>query len=421
MVQNALIAVLFVVGLAGCGGGDQAVATTSSAKGVLDPSYGAEGRVFYPPGMSDMATAITVAPDGTSFFLRYDGVTIKADPSGLSVSIVPPFRFILIAADRRGNLFGSNGGGAFKFDPTGQIDASFGNGGVVLFRLPSAGRVGEIVKLVPSPDGGLLVIGAERDAIRSANPTMTIARFDAQGRPVTTFGRDGRVEVPTHILYLLASTAFDADGNLYVSYGHDRVFFLVDGLLAPDPSATFRVAKFDRDGNPVTSFGASGIWSGPRGACDSAGVAVDATGFVWIAGRCADAGGVYREVLVKLDSRGTLVPGFGTGGVLEGFLGNPPAGNPGARAWTVAIGPGGTTYVNGWFEIGASDYQRFRCPDFRMVALDSGGNRIATFGANGEIKAVRTFRLDGAGRIYTLENDCPAGGAGVTVLVSRYL
>src|SRR6202007_1149405 len=101
------------------------------------------------------------------------------------------------------------------------------------------------------------------------------------------------------------------------------------------------------------TFGNAGVWSGPRPACDSAGVAVDAAGSVWVAGRCADATGLYREALLKLDARGAPQTGFGVDGILEGFFGKAPPGNRGSRGWTVAIGGDGTTYVNGWFEVGA--------------------------------------------------------------------
>jgi hypothetical protein len=368
------------------------------AKGILDTSYGVGGRVAYTASSQAPVSSLVVTPDGTAYAATQSDV-VRIDNVGRAFAGLGFYGTRMLALDRRGNVFGLVGSSLYKLDPAGQAVTSFGSGGFAL-----AGSSTMRVTLFITDAGGTLYVAGFQFAEDFRSGSAVIAKLNAEGQSVPTFGRDGRIVVPA----LPSGIAVDDEGNLYVSYGSGG---------DPSLASALHVAKLDRNGNPVASFANAGIWAGPRSACDSGGIALDAAGFVFVAGNCTDASGVSREILVKLDARGALVQGFGAGGVAERFLDPVPDEFRGSAATDVAIGPDGTVYVSGYLVIGG-------CVSRRLFALDVRGNRIASFGDAGSIRGVLKFAPDAVGRIYTVEGGaCPPGSPppGGGALVSRYL
>jgi uncharacterized delta-60 repeat protein len=74
-----------------------------------------------------------------------------------------------------------------RLDRTGKVDASFGSGGQV--RLHDDGQVG-VADLAVRPDGRLIVAMVVYEPVAPTH-RLTLAAFDAQGRPDPSFGTDG--------------------------------------------------------------------------------------------------------------------------------------------------------------------------------------------------------------------------------------
>jgi hypothetical protein len=238
----------------------------------------------------------------------------------------------------------------------------------------------------------------------TGDAAIWIVKLAPDGSAMTSFGNGGRLDFQPVKSTWPGDIAVDNDGNLYVSFANAT------------QNVTMGVAKFDRDGKSVASFGNAGIWSGSRTRCHAWKPAVDSSGFVWVAGECTDASGAFSEALVKLDANGRPVPEFGNAGYLDGFLG--PVANKSAEsiALRIVIAPEGSMYLNGYVVVAG-------CAQRWLVALDSQGKRIPSFGTDGTMLGVWSVALDAANRLYvaSVAPNCPAADQKFTAVLSRYL
>jgi len=193
-------------------------------------------------------------------------------------------------------LFTHGGSRLFQFDARGTFVREIGQG-VYAFLVAHAVRVdaqdniwivdegsGQIVKF--SPDGRvLMILGRKPEAvtIRVAQPAGAEAgraggqggRGGGRGGPPGSGAAGDQFTRPSDV-------AFDADGNIYVADGH---------------GANARVAKFDRDGRFLTSWGSRGSEPGQFDGPHS--IAIDAQGLVYV----ADTGNKRIQVF---DGKGTF-------------------------------------------------------------------------------------------------------------------
>lgn len=251
--------------------------------GSVDSTFGAGGTVFWSPGQPADAAGAVLQPD--------DSIVVAGDTS---VPGGAPTGDIVLT----------------RFSPDGDLDATFGVGGVST--LDFAGRRDDACGLARRPDGRLVVAGSSwLDPNTPAAGTVVIAAgFDADGALDATFGSSGRFEHTLGQSDQAMSLALLPDGGLLVagrSFTYQSptekdgpVFFLrltaggsVDGTfgtggialpaIAPSPDSlavtpagdrfvaigvlssrsvvnlAFGAARFHLDGSPDTDFGDGGL------------------------------------------------------------------------------------------------------------------------------------------------------------------
>ena len=190
-----------------------------NADGTIDRTWGNDGKVAHNFGLDDAG--------GRDLSVRDDG-TILVAGAGRGESYQP---FSIFA----------------RFLPDGQLDASYGNGGVVTTALAAHDNV--LAISFDEGDGSALLLaghGAGDD---------DVLRFNPDGTLDTSFGDDGRAPVPLHLnegedgyardLARLADGGYVVTGTVYV----------------PDPTAPSSIvaSRFHADGSVVTSFGDDGV------------------------------------------------------------------------------------------------------------------------------------------------------------------
>src|SRR6476660_1083888 len=193
----------------------KAQAAAASTPGSLDPTFGNGGKVLTPGG-------------------------------GASDAIMQP----------NGDIVVSTGSGVARFLPTGQLDTTFGSGG-----LPSTGFVGGegLQGVALQPDGKIIWVGSQNTPGFPAFGTFSfaVARFTANGTLDTSFGTGGQASVEFFAPPMQGAQEFaravlvQPDGKILVAgsarQGQIR-FAPIQGALA----------RFNADGTLDTSFGTGG-------------------------------------------------------------------------------------------------------------------------------------------------------------------
>ena len=283
----------------------KAQAAAASTPGSLDPAFGNGGKVLSPGG------------GATDAILQSNG-----------------------------DIVVSTGSGVARFLPTGQLDATFGSGG-----LASAGFVGGegLQGVALQPDGKIIWVGSQNTPGFPAFGTFSfaLARFNANGTLDTSFGAGGTV-LSSSLPNGITALGLDAAGNIFTlpvraefsstgqadagvtpapitasSRGGSSAF-LPSGQFVQATGVT--VAKHDVDVQ-VQRFNADGSLASASPAFDYSGAAgldqaIDGAGAVAVqANGQAVAGGAHFLStspfgLARVNPDGTLDTGFGSGGVL---------------------------------------------------------------------------------------------------------
>ena len=137
------------------------------ASGRRDPRFGKAGFATL-AGLSASANAVAALPDG--------GVLVAGS----------------VDVDSRGELGGSDALVA-RFDRRGRLDRSFGRAGRVRVRAGD-GDFSDAAAMRVGADGRIVLAGSAADC---GTDDALVARLDSDGRLDTTFGRGGRLLVPS--------------------------------------------------------------------------------------------------------------------------------------------------------------------------------------------------------------------------------
>lgn len=246
-----------------------------------------------------------------------------------------------------------------KIDRNGAPVAAFGQGGVLyILPVPDGGHAQALVR---DAAGNLYVAG---DAVDGTHVSALVAKFDANGTFVATFGHDGIAR------FNATSTSQDGVNALVVTADGDLVAAGVTSGNGGNGS-DFLAFKFDPDGALVTNFGVGGYahidFGGPQDFCF--GLALDGGGSLLLAGEVSFGGGLHMGV-AKLAADGTLAMDYGDAG--RSVI----AFNDTDIADKIALARDGSAYVGG-LTVTSSGYQ------FATAKLDSGGHLDAGFGDGG--------------------------------------
>lgn len=261
----------------------------------LDTSFGSNGRVTT-PGNGD-GNAVLIQPDGHI-------VTVGAREVGVNFH----FQF-----------------GATRHDAAGNLDPTFGTGGIVTTSL--GGNDDKAFDAATYPDGGFVAVG-QADPAGLANTDFGLVRYTADGQPVATFGTGGVVTTDLSGRGDVANAvAVQPDGKI-----------IAGGLAETVPGGfDFALARYNPDGTLDHTFGANGIVTTDLGTFDDAitDIALQSDGKIVAAGSTDQDAALARYL-----PNGTLDPTFGNAGtVLGGINTNLVKG--------VAITSGGTILIAG--------------------------------------------------------------------------
>lgn len=256
------------------------------ADGTRDNTFSSDGLASADFGGSeDVAQAVIQQPDG---------------------------KLVVAGSGRPGGAQGSNFALA-RFHVNGTLDATFGNGGVV--HLDLGGSEERATGLALQASGQLVITGRGN---AGGSFRTYFARFNADGSLDGTFGTGG-------------FTAVDFGGGSEnwpndLAAQSDGTLVAVGAVSGPDPLRfDMGLVRVTADGLLDDSFDGDGLLVvDVEGIGDEArSVAIQPDGAIVVAGYSVLAGdNPANAALIRLDSTGTLDPGFGNGGIVIVDLGN---------------------------------------------------------------------------------------------------
>ncbi len=362
--------------------GNRHIARLTSA-GALDASFGVDGIVEVPStGSGDALYSLALADDGkflvggaftpstggnASMWLgRYlaDGTPDTSfaggavgDPEAggqaFGVGFDPSGRIVASGFTQIGEVYGRSA----RFDADGNLDTSFGQGGVgahfyhVLFS-----------NIVFEPDGAFTAVGSGLASLGDLGsgfaPVLT--RTDANGNADTAFGASGEVMFRAGGSFDRAqAVAVQPDGKVLV------------GGWAYD-SGGVGVVRLDENGELDTTFAEEGSLLRSDNLSYVSSLAADENGRVLVSG--LSAGRDFPGFVVEryLES-GELDATFGTEGVAGGLL----VGDLEATGFSMTVASDGTIYLVGQTDVDETT------TEFGVLALSADGDRMSSFGADG--------------------------------------
>jgi uncharacterized delta-60 repeat protein len=164
-----------------------------------------------------------------------------------SVAVQPDGKIIVAGTSLSANF--TNDFGLVRYNPNGTLDASFGANGKLYADVGGRNDIVPIVLL--QPDGKIVLVGHSKNA--QDRNTISIFRFNPDGTPDTSFGTNG-----------LTLSAFTTSGTRGDTPG--------DAVLQPDgkivvaggwEGTAFCVGRFNANGTVDTSFGTNGSRCNP--------------------------------------------------------------------------------------------------------------------------------------------------------------
>lgn len=369
------------------------------APGDLDPTFGLHGRVIVdiandddlpagavllPDGRilvgrantnaADDFSVLRFMPDGspdTSF--DFDGRTSLDIPGtrGTTRSVIPlPDGRILAVGWARSTDLSMPRIGLLRYLADGSPDPSFGDGGLIRSELHYDGLS---ISAILQPDGRLVVAGHVNDSAANTRK-VALARFEADGSPDRSFGRDGYVYSAGSTREWTAQLSRQVDGRL--------LLFMDVELTSARSWYDWRpvVLRFNTDGSPDAAFGTSGrVGLQETTAFSSAAIRDDnrillataSSPFYWDIGYCG-------ATLAQLHPDGGIDESFGTLGFRDVQLG-------GCQTFGAAILllQDGKILFNGARGTSLPTAQYVDSVDPVVNRMNSAGDLDSTFGIDG--------------------------------------
>jgi uncharacterized delta-60 repeat protein len=245
-----------------------------------------------------------------------------------------------------------------RYNTDGTLDISFGGTGKVVTQVGSSHDFASSVAI--QSDGRIVAAGY---SYTGGNVDFAVVRYNADGSLDTSFGGTGKVVTPISSGNDFAnSVAIQSDGKIVVA-----------GYSANGANGNFAVVRYNTDGTLDTSFGGTGKVVTAVGSSSSASsVAIQADGKIVAAGSSYNgANGDFA--VVRYNTNGTLDTSFnGTGKVVT------PIGSFSDSASSVAIQADGKIVAAGNSANGADD-------DFAVVRYNTNGTLDTSFNGTGKV------------------------------------
>lgn len=388
----------------------------AQAPGTLDPSFGIGGRVLTHAGAAnDRLHALLTLEDDSVVAV---GQTTRTHPAGGSTVDVMLVRYrpdgLLDGSFGNGGFAGIDGSrtadigyalarladgsllaagkfgdggpaysdfGVARLTADGQLDASFGVGGIAHVNLAPTSGWNDNASAVAVQSTGKIVLGGVAYAVEGAStyPRFGLVRFHANGALDTSFGNNGSLIVPSPVaagVDYLTAIARLPDGRLpaddaIVAVGHTHV------------GNTAIVLRYTADGHPDPNFGSGGrvllnaaVSGGVHTGLSTITAAVmQPDGRLILVGQGTDRGFAF----IRLLADGTLDPSFGTNGRAHvKFTGATLYDEP----FSVTLQGNGKIVAGGYAALNAND--------FAVARLLANGTPDPGFG-DGQGRAVANF------------------------------
>jgi uncharacterized delta-60 repeat protein len=258
---------IVTAGAATLAGTNEMLITRVNSDGGRDTSFGTNGSVAIPIGKTAGADAITIQGNGS----------------------------IVVAGMGRSPVTWTLSMAAARLTPQGQLDPTFGNGGIAIVPVGAAAIANGVVI---QGDGKIVLGGMVTTDINH----FAAARLTAGGVLDTTFGNGGVVTLPPNAAAW--GVALQANGDIVLA-----------GQEVYGGTQAFMAAELTPGGAPDSSFGNAGIVTVPIGSL-AAGMAVavqPSNGDILVSGNAYT--GTPVGATVRLLPNGSLDQSFGSRGI----------------------------------------------------------------------------------------------------------
>ncbi|MBX9580433.1 MAG: FG-GAP-like repeat-containing protein [Gemmataceae bacterium] len=335
--------------------------------GVLDTSFGEDGRVLIPFDLGSDPTLGGAV--GRAIELQADGKIVVAGSATTDIS-----------------LGGNSGLGAAhwavaRLNSNGTLDTTFGTGGKVSFPFNAAGNA--IWDMALQPDGRIVLVGGTTSSALFTAGNLSVARLLPDGSFDTSFGGDGRVSVPATDDFYNPNVLLQADGRIVIA-GH-----------TPGPLGTrgdFQVIRLQADGTVDDTFGTAGVATTDLGSHLTStrgvvvgGAALQADGRIVVVGGqpysefTSYAGEAGDFIVARFTPDGKLDASFDGDG--QAFVAFDLAGENDDDATGVAVQPDGRIVIGGRAQTRQAEPAIY---EFAAARLNPDGSLDTTFGTDGK-------------------------------------
>ncbi len=376
------------------------LAHVTAAPGSLDTGFNSSGLATADYGGTEVANAVTVAPDGKivvagsvfplgegegfTFAARYNadgsvdpsfggdgGVTdntgIFSDDYATAVAVQADEKVIV-----GGYSYTSEDQDLVivRYLANGTLDPSFGEGGKVISRVSSSND--ELAALAIQSDGKILLAGTSHVP---NNPDFAITRLNADGSVDETFGSGGLVELDFQGNDHANALSIQPDGKIVVA-GYTgpglSINFRISPINVELPSFDFAVARLNPDGSLDTTFDSDGMRTQSLGADDRAtGVAIQKDGKIIVSGT-SDADSADFAI-VRYTASGDLDTSFSGDGIKIIDLGADDS------CQSIVLQKDGKILLGGSTDAVDETF------DWGIVRIGTDGSLDRTFGDNGKL------------------------------------
>jgi uncharacterized delta-60 repeat protein len=279
---------------------------------------------------------------------------------------------------------------------TGQLDTTFGQGGIVTTAIRTVGRSEAKAAAIQS-DGKIVLAGD----LWHGYYEIGLVRYNSSGDLDITFGTNGFVTTRIGISFVsVSSIAIQSDNRIIAA-----------GYYSNDGNYDLVLIRYNTNGSLDSTFGTNGVVTNSVGSlhdyCGS--LVIQNDGKIIVAGS-SDNGNDYDFTLVRYDTSGNLDNTFGIGGIIT-----TPIGTSDDYANSVAIQENQKIIVGGYYYNGI-DF------DFAIIRYNVNGFIDNTFGTNGIVTTSVGYSNDVA-RSLAIQNDgkiIAAGYSSGQIAIVRY-
>jgi uncharacterized delta-60 repeat protein len=363
--------------IAGQFNNQQVIVARFNANGVLDATFGDNDGVggytrFAVNGHQSFAEDITIDNANGDIYLVGRGANVANTATGFAV---------------------------MRLDSDGELDASFGAGGVVVTHF-AAGAGAEARGVALQSDGKIVVVGVEqKTATGSTRNDFAVARYNRDGSLDTTFDVDGKL-----ITTFSGANALDEAFDVAIQQVGAYEKILVSGYSSRPVTFVrdFTVVRYNPDGSLDTTsdnfdaveFGAGGITTTPVAGTETSianAVTIDLAGRIVVAGTRNNSSTSSDVTVARYTANGILDTTFNPTGAPTPGSGTTLPGTVRINYANSDFGSSIVVQSDGKYLIGATVQTTSGTPTasyrFGLARINTNGTLDTTFGTGGLVQA----------------------------------